>query len=88
MLDNLLMFVGGKCKHGHEIKILESNAGYYIGTLAYDEDCGCDLPNCRISDYGETPTDKNMNYERNCVENCWCNGTGVPDGCELCIDAK
>lgn len=62
-------YIGKKCKMGHEIKILKSNAGYYIGT--YDED---GLPNCRISNgYSkEKENTKNLS-ERFCAENRYCN---------------
>lgn len=42
-----------KCRHGFEVRVLKSNAGYYIGTV--DED-GC--PNCRISQNYYKTSDK------------------------------
>lgn len=35
-----------KCAAGLEVKVLKSNAGYYIGTLTKEG-----YPNCRLSDY-------------------------------------
>ena len=32
-----------------ELKVCKSNAGYYVGTEYYDEDCGMYLPNSRNS---------------------------------------
>ena len=75
---NLLNCVGKKCKRGHEIRVLKSNAGYYVGTL--DED-GC--PNCRLSQYyGQTKDDPIMSEERDCIENQYCNG-GQINGCTI-----
>lgn len=37
-----------------ELKVMESANGFYIGTTIYDEECGCEFPNTRESDYYAT----------------------------------
>lgn len=32
-------------------QVLQSNAGYYVGTLYFDKEIGGWLPNSRVSDY-------------------------------------
>ena len=34
-----------------KIKVLRSNAGYYIGTECLDDDIGCEVPYERLSGY-------------------------------------
>lgn len=70
-----------KCKHGFEVTVLRSEAGYYIGTL---ED---GAPSCRITGYGSEETMKAMLPRvvsegfpfRDCYENNFC-GNG---NCEI-----
>ena len=66
-----------KCKKGHTLSALPSNAGHYIGTLD-PEDGG---PFCRVSE--EYFEDKQKAEEaltsgaftfRNCMENNFCSG--------------
>lgn len=64
------------CKQGYEVTVLESYAGYYIGT--HDEE---GFPNCRLSqqyyktkDEAEEALEGRTFTERNCVENNFCNG--------------
>lgn len=61
-----------KCIKGHEIEILKSAAGYYVGTR--DEN---GLPYCRISDYRIEPGYKSdYDFARMfyAIENQFCNG--------------
>lgn len=69
-----------KCTKDLEVRILKSEAGYYIGTLIYDDICQCDVPNCRISqEYYKTEKDAQEALElhnftvRRCIENDYCN---------------
>lgn len=71
---HLLQCIGKTCQKGHEIQLLKSNSGYYIGTTAEGE------PYCRLSAYGSTPDDPIMDTERECVENQFCNGNSI-GGC-------
>ena len=61
-----------KCRHGYEVQILKSGAGYYWGTKDPE-----DFPNCRISrGYAKTIEDaKKLPWDRQsgCIENEWCN---------------
>jgi hypothetical protein len=68
-----------KCVKNCEIKVLRSNAGYYIGTL--DED---GFPNCRLSEeYFNTPEeakaalDTKSFTERIALENEFCRGEKI-----------
>ena len=67
-----------KCKKGFEVKVCQSGAGYYLGTMDKEG-----LPNCRISDYAETEKEAEklpMVRQFKCVENEFCNGgTGCFD---------
>lgn len=74
-----------KCRKGFDIEVMQSGAGYYIGTIDYSE--GYPQPNCRITEYyntrktaeevlkilikNESPRELIM---RDCVENEFCNG--------------
>jgi hypothetical protein len=67
-----------KCIKGFDVKVLHSNAGYYIGTLDDMES-----PNCRVSvGYYRKEQDaqnalKNNSFaNRECMENRYCNGGG------------
>lgn len=69
-----------KCIKGYDIKIMKSNAGYYIGTRD-----GEGFPNCRISDYRETPgtiSDYNLARMVYAMENQYCNG------CRNCVTGE
>lgn len=68
-----------KCVKNCEVKVLRSNAGYYIGTL--DED---GFPNCRLSEeYFNTPEeakaalDTKSFTERIVLENEFCRGEKI-----------
>lgn len=77
-MDNMLSKVGQYCQKDYEVQILNSAAGYYVGTV--DED---GLPNCRLSHYyGKTPDDEVMNIQRECEENQFCNGYQI-EGCKF-----
>lgn len=65
-----------KCSQGYEIKVLKSNAGYYLGTVSEEG-----LPNCRLSeeyypneDAAKNALDNGFYTERESVENLYCNG--------------
>ena len=75
-MNNLLQQVGKYCPKGHQIQVLRSAAGYYIGTV--DEEG----PYCRISGYGSSADDPAMNEERICAENQYCNGGSI-SGCRV-----
>lgn len=77
-MQNLLNQVGCYCQKGYRISVLQSAAGYYIGTA--DEDG----PNCRLSGYGKSPDDPVLNEERECIENQWCNGSSL-SGCKVSV---
>lgn len=62
------------CNKGKELQVLQSPAGYYIGTL--DED---GFPNCRVSkDYykerktAEVELNQGSFIVRDCIENEFC----------------
>ena len=64
-----------QCLQGHEVKVMMSGAGHYIGTSTEDG-----MPNCRISfNYYRKREDAQkaldtMNFaERQCMENQYCN---------------
>ena len=64
-------YIGMKCRRGYEIQVLQSGAGYYLGTF------GEDGPQCRISTgYAKTRelAEKNLIPDRVCMENMFCNG--------------
>ena len=69
-----------KCVKGLEVKVLKSNAGYYIGTTKEDEEFCCEMPNCRLSSYykDEKTAQKELEekkfIEREAPENVWCSG--------------
>lgn len=75
-MRDLLEKIGCYCQKGHRISMLQSSAGYYIGTLEDDE------PYCRLSGYGHSPDDPVLNEERECIENQWCNGNSL-SGCRI-----
>lgn len=77
-MQNLLNQIGYYCQKGYKISVLQSAAGYYIGTA--DEDG----PNCRLSNYGKSPDDPALNEERECMENQWCNGNSL-SGCKVSV---
>jgi hypothetical protein len=65
------------CRNNKKVQVLESGAGFYIGTL--DED-GC--PYCRISttyyetsEQAQSALNSREFIERECAENIFCNGT-------------
>lgn len=64
--------IGKKCVRGHEIKVLKSGAGYYIGTVDAEG-----FPYCRISTgYSKTADGcKNLVEDRAyAMETQFCNG--------------
>lgn len=65
--------IGRKCTKQHEMKVMKSNAGYYIGTT--EEEDGVAYPYCRATYYAPTEEVlKEMEYEeRDCAENNFCN---------------
>ena len=74
-----------KCVKGHEVEVLRSNAGWYIGTEAPDPECeNVILPNCRVSCYyygsreeAQAVLDSGMYARRDhSLENEFCNGGG------------
>ena len=79
-MQELLSKVGLYCSKGHQIQIMRSAAGYYIGTSDPEDQC----PYCRISGYGSTPDDARMNIERECMENQFCNGNSI-SGCRISL---
>lgn len=62
--------VGHKCRKGHELQVLHSTAGHYVGTL--DPEDGA--PFCRITGYARKPEGLAGTPERQCMENQFCNG--------------
>ena len=44
-------------------QVLESNAGYYVGTLYFDSEIGGWLPNSRVSDYFKTKTEAEIHLD-------------------------
>lgn len=74
------------CVKGHEVKILNSVAGYYIGTTELDDDSKIKCPYCRVSGYyktkelAENALSKNEFVDRDAVEIMLCNGG---EGCQL-----
>ena len=61
------------CKQGKEVRILDSKAGYYIGTLNHG------APYCRCSEYFRTFTEANRAFDngwkmRDSMEVHACNG--------------
>lgn len=72
-----------KCKRGLAVEVLESGAGFYLGTKMELEG-GLIEPNCRISSYWKYKTEaqeylkqfenKKVFTDRNCIENNFCNG--------------
>lgn len=71
---NPLESVNKYCKRGKQLKILQSAAGYYVGT------CDEDGPYCRLTAYARTKDDPILSIERECDENQYCNG-GSLNGC-------
>lgn len=67
MLKNI---VGIKCSGGAIIKVMKSNAGFYLGTT---DEFGC--PNCRITGYNNSEEGllESSFEERDCPENSYCN---------------
>ena len=69
-----------KCTQGKEISVYQSAAGYYIGCYSMDEECGCELPYCRVSaDYYRTRKEAEQALQngfnvRLCGENDYCSG--------------
>lgn len=68
-----------KCVKNHDVEILKSNAGFYIGTTVENEEYGFLEPYCRISGYyrNKQEAEEAMksikdNY-RICNENMFCN---------------
>lgn len=68
-----------KCVKGLEIRVLNSHAGYYIGTI--NQEC---FPNCRLSqeyykkkEEAQTALDNHTFTLRTCTENQFC----APNGC-------
>lgn len=63
-----------KCIKNHEVEILKSAAGYYLGTVDPDDH----MPYCRISkEYAKTEKEAKkllMNRQTSCIENNFCNG--------------
>ena len=67
------------CFRNHEVIVCRSAAGYYIGTYVFSDDCGCMVPNCRLSaDYWETADEAQLALNKGtwrarcCVENSMC----------------
>ena len=61
-----------KCKKGYEVEVLNSAAGFYLGTK---DDEG--FPNCRISAHSQSRELAEYlipNRQTNCIENEFCNG--------------
>ena len=62
-----------KCTKGHEIKVMRSYAGYYLGTSAPEDGC----PYCRVSsNYAKTEelARTTLTPDRQwCSENAFCN---------------
>lgn len=68
--------MSGKCVKGFEVMVLQSAAGYYIGTIDEYE------PNCRLSvqyykekQKAQEALDNRTFIERDCMENNFCNGS-------------
>lgn len=66
-----------KCSQGKTLQVLQSAAGYYIGTV--DDSDGFEDPYCRCSGYypdrdsAVVEIDLNLFEQRDCVENNYCN---------------
>lgn len=54
-----------------ELQVLKSNAGFYIGTLYYDEEWDCYFPNSRETHYFATQEEAE-NYFEQMQKISWC----------------
>lgn len=69
-----------KCIKGIIIRPMKSQAGWYIGSIIFDDEMHCIVPNCRVSvDYFKTEAEAEKAIsegfaQRSCMENIFCSG--------------
>lgn len=67
--------IGTKCTQGQEISVLNSYAGYYIGCMKYDDEMGCEMPQCRLTTEYTKNREKALDLDvdrLNASENLFC----------------
>ena len=80
-MNNPLECVGLTCERGKQIALMQSPAGFYVGT--FDDEGPC----CRLTEYSEVKDSPLFMVERECEENQHCNGGSIR-GCRVCYSPR